>query len=411
MSFNDRIAVRVEHLSKRYPLGRRRQFGQTLGDAISAYSPFTRNAPARNKRNQTVWALRDLSTEIAKGEVLGVIGGNGAGKSTLLKLLSRITFPTEGRAEIHGRLSSLLEVGTGFHPELTGRENVYLNAAILGMPRRDIIGRFDEIVEFAELPQFIDTAVKHYSSGMYLRLAFSVAAHLRPDILLVDEVLAVGDLSFQKKCLGKLGEVAREGRTVIFVSHNLAAVSTLCSTGLVLEKGRAVYQGRINEAVGFYVNRVEQLEQIVEEAEESQTALRVTQVRFPTAVDGAIVPGEKSVAEFTVVNREAFWNVQVLFVLRDAENRLIFRETPGVTEAAPLGSPGAFRFRITIPPLWLAGGLYSCYVKLAGERVGGRQTAVSDNALIRVSDPITKGHRQHAELLSPQLCWEIERSQ
>jgi len=201
MSSDGNLAVRIENLSKQYPLGLRRQFGQTLGETISRYSQFSKRqrASTREKRNPTIWALKDISLEIPEGDVLGVIGGNGAGKSTLLKILSRITFPTEGRAEIRGRMSSLLEVGTGFHPELSGRENVYLNAAILGMPRRDIIGRFDEIVDFAELRQFVDTPVKHYSSGMYLRLAFSVAAHLRPDILLVDEVLAVGDLAFQKK--------------------------------------------------------------------------------------------------------------------------------------------------------------------------------------------------------------------
>lgn len=412
MSSEARVAVRIDKLSKRYPLGRRRQFGQTLGETISSYSNFRerRRTASREKKGAVVWALKNVSVEIPGGDVLGIIGGNGAGKSTLLKILSRITYPTEGRAEIRGRMSSLLEVGTGFHPELSGRENVYLNAAILGMPRRDIVGRFDEIVEFAELRQFIDTAVKHYSSGMYLRLAFSVAAHLRPDILLVDEVLAVGDLAFQKKCLGKLGEVAREGRTVIFVSHNLAAVTTLCNNGLVLEKGKAVYAGGINEAVGFYINRVEEREKIEETPDAPRSGLRVSQVRFPNARQGAISPGEESVAEFTVSSGEEFWKLQVIVVLRDAENRLVFRESPPVAESAELGKPGVYRFRIDIPPLWLAGGLYSCYVKLVGETIGGRQTAVSDNALLRVSDPFDKGYRQHTELLAPRLRWGIRRS-
>lgn len=411
MSSSAAPAVRIEKLSKRYPLGRRRQFARTLGETISTYAPFSRSARAskRDDVNATIWALRDISLEIPQGDVLGIIGGNGAGKSTLLKILSRITFPTEGRAEIRGRISSLLEVGTGFHPELSGRENVFLNAAILGMPRRDIIGRFDEIIEFAELKQFVDTPVKHYSSGMYLRLAFSVAAHLRPDILLVDEVLAVGDLAFQKKCLGKLGEVAREGRTVLFVSHNLAAVTSLCNNALVLEKGRAVHAGRINEAIAFYVNRVEEREKL-EPGDDTASGLRVSQVRFPDASEATLAPGQETVAEFTVSNAEDFWKLHVLFVFRDAENRLIFRETPGVAESATLGTPGVSRFRVRIPPLWLTGGLYSCYVKLAGEGLGGRQTAVSDNTLIRVSDPIGKGYREHAELLAPQLRWEIERT-
>lgn len=412
MSSDGNLAVRIENLSKQYLLGRRRQFGQTLGETISRYSQFSKRqrASKREKRNPTIWALKNISLEIPEGDVLGVIGGNGAGKSTLLKILSRITFPTEGRAEIRGRMSSLLEVGTGFHPELSGRENVYLNAAILGMPRRDIIGRFDEIVDFAELRQFVDTPVKHYSSGMYLRLAFSVAAHLRPDILLVDEVLAVGDLAFQKKCLGKLGEVAREGRTVIFVSHNLAAVTSLCSKGLVLEKGKAVYTGRINEAIAFYVDRVDGREKLDETKLAPDTGLRVSPVRFPNSADATITPGQESVAEFTVSTTESFWKLHVLFVFRDAENRLIFRETPATAEAALVAKPGAYRFRIRIPPLWLTGGLYSCYVKLAGEKIGGRQTVVSDNTLIRVSDPIGRGYRQHAELLAPQLRWEVDAS-
>ena len=410
MSSSTQPAVRIEKLSKQYPLGRRRQFGQTLGETISNYSRLSRRerASKRETRNPTIWALKDVSIEIPEGDVLGVIGGNGAGKSTLLKILSRITFPTEGRAEVRGRMSSLLEVGTGFHPELSGRENVFLNAAILGMQRREITNRFDEIIEFADLRQFVDTPVKHYSSGMYLRLAFSVAAHLRPDILLVDEVLAVGDLAFQKKCLGKLGEVAREGRTVIFVSHNLAAVTSLCNNGLVLEKGRAVHAGRINEAIAFYVNRVEERENIEEHGDGAQGPLRVSPIRFPNAPDATIAPGEETVAEFTIANTESFWKLHVLFVFRDAENRLVFRETPTLADSAALAKPGVNRLRITIPPLWLTGGLYSCYVKLAGESVGGRQTVVSDNTLIRVSDPVGRGYRQHAELLSPQLRWEIE---
>jgi lipopolysaccharide transport system ATP-binding protein len=410
MSSSAQPAVHIEKMSKQYPLGRRRQFGQTLSETLSNYGRLKKRGAEskRGERNPMIWALKDISLEVPEGDILGVIGGNGAGKSTLLKILSRITFPTEGRAIIRGRMSSLLEVGTGFHPELTGRDNVYLNAAILGMPRRDIAGRFDEIVDFADLRQFVDTPVKHYSSGMYLRLAFSVAAHLRPDILLVDEVLAVGDLEFQKKCIGKLGDVAREGRTVIFVSHNLAAVTSLCTNGLVLEKGRAVYSGRINEAIAFYVNRVEEREKL-EGPEALEGGLNVSQVRFPNAVESTIVPGEETIAEFIVANSETFWKIHVLFVFRDAENRLIFRETPSLSDSAALAKPGRNRFRIRIPPLWLAGGLYSCYVKVVGEGIDGRRTAVSDNALIRVSDPTGRGYRQHAELLSPHLRWEIEQ--
>ncbi len=203
--------------------------------------------------NDTIWALKDVSFEVKHGEVVGIIGRNGAGKTTLLKILSRITEPTEGRAEIHGRVGSLLEVGTGFHPELTGRENIYLNGAILGMKKAEIDRKFDEIVAFAEIEKFLDTPVKHYSSGMYVRLAFAVAAHLEPEILLVDEVLAVGDDAFQKKCLGKMGDVAREGRTVLFVSHNMGAINQLCPTCVWLDYGRIRSLGPTSPIVSSYL--------------------------------------------------------------------------------------------------------------------------------------------------------------
>jgi len=206
-----------------------------------------------------IWALRDVSFEVGKGEVLGIIGRNGAGKSTLLKILTRITEPTSGRALLHGRVASLLEVGTGFHPELTGRENVYLNGTILGMKKTEIDLKFDEIVEFSGVGRFMDTPVKRYSSGMYVRLAFAVAAHLEPEILLIDEVLAVGDVSFQRRCLGKMGEVAKEGRTVLFVSHNMTAVANLCPKSILLEEGEVVAHGPSWEVIEKYVMSVERL--------------------------------------------------------------------------------------------------------------------------------------------------------
>jgi lipopolysaccharide transport system ATP-binding protein len=241
------IAIRAEHLSKRYRLGGTLDRHPTLRDAMvsAARAPMRalRQGRLRNGKQADFWALRDVSFDVRRGEVLGIIGRNGAGKSTLLKLLSRVTRPTAGRAEIRGRVGSLLEVGTGFHPELTGRENIYLNGAVLGMTRTDIRRKFEAIVDFAEIEQFLDTPVKRYSSGMHMRLAFSIAAHLEPEILIVDEVLAVGDASFQKKCLGKMGSVAHEGRTVVFVSHSMPTVLSLCERIVLLEAGAVVDQG------------------------------------------------------------------------------------------------------------------------------------------------------------------------
>ncbi len=250
------LAIRVENLGKRYRFQSPEPY-KTLRDAVAdaVASPFRRASSSTHDSGPKAhfWALSDVSFDVHEGELLGIIGHNGAGKSTLLKILSGITEPSRGLARVRGRLASLLEVGTGFHPELTGRENVFLNGAILGMSRYEIRRKFDEIVSFAEVAPFIDTPVKHYSSGMYLRLAFAVAAHLEPEILLVDEVLAVGDAAFQKKCLGKMGEVASEGRTVLFVSHNLAAVQQLTRMSLLLEHGRTAAYGPSPEVIAHYV--------------------------------------------------------------------------------------------------------------------------------------------------------------
>ena len=263
------IAVRVDGLSKQYKIGVRRKDHSTLRDHLvsnlkslfgrNGHGPLSRNAGSMESAEQAgasdiIWALRDVSFEVKQGEVLGIIGRNGAGKSTLLKMLSRITEPTQGRIEIYGRVSALLEVGTGFHGELTGRENVYLNGTILGMKRVEIARKFDEIVAFAEVEQFIDTPVKHYSSGMSLRLAFAVAAHLEPDIMILDEVLAVGDSTFQKKCIGKMEGVAKEGRTIFFVSHNMPAVTRLCERVILLDQGKVIVDGSAHEVIKAYLH-------------------------------------------------------------------------------------------------------------------------------------------------------------
>jgi lipopolysaccharide transport system ATP-binding protein len=248
-------AIRARGLSKQYTVASVRSRHDSLREEITARvaSMFRRNGNAEATEQQSFWALNDVSFDIGQGDVVGVIGRNGAGKSTLLKLLSRITEPTKGRAEIHGRVGSLLEVGTGFDRELTGRENVYLNGAILGMRKQEIDRKFDEIVAFAEVEKFVDTPVKHYSSGMYLRLAFAVAAHLEPEILILDEVLAVGDARFQARCLGKMEEVAGRGRTVVFVSHNMAAVTRFCPRCIWLDQGGLREFGESSSVVAKYL--------------------------------------------------------------------------------------------------------------------------------------------------------------
>jgi lipopolysaccharide transport system ATP-binding protein len=254
--------LEIKGVSKEYHLGRAFQRTENFRELIQRKlrAPLAalsgKNGTGPKIKDERFWALRDVSFDVAEGDVVGIIGRNGAGKSTLLKVISRITDPTEGSVVLRGRMASLLEVGTGFHPELTGRENIFLNGAILGMRKAEIVAKFDEIVAFSEIEKFLDTPVKHYSSGMYVRLAFAVAAHLNPEILIVDEVLAVGDVAFQRKCLGKMNEVSRGGRTVLFVSHNMAAVENLCRRGVVLEHGKSVYEGNAKEAIHYYLTSI-----------------------------------------------------------------------------------------------------------------------------------------------------------
>lgn len=295
-------AIRCEGIGKRYRIGRRERY-RTLRDTLASMvrAPFKQRADDGTERHPELWAVKDVDLEIKHGEVLGLIGRNGSGKSTLLKMLSRITRPTEGCAEIRGRVGTLLEVGAGFHPELTGRENVYLNGAILGMSRAEIDRKFEEIVEFSECGRLLDTAMKHYSSGMYVRLAFAVAAHLETEILLVDEVLAVGDAAFQKKCLGKIGDVASQGRTVLFVSHNMLAVDSLCTRAVCMHEGRIVLDGPPGQVTSRYLQKwLPALTEVVYDSPESAPGDERVRLR------SARVRAEDSAAQNRITVRTPF---------------------------------------------------------------------------------------------------------
>ncbi|MGA2075427.1 MAG: ABC transporter ATP-binding protein [Terriglobia bacterium] len=297
------IVIRAENLGKRYRIGERERYvalRDVLARAVSAPARmFKARRPASPNGDAThIWALKDVSFEVRQGEVVGLIGRNGSGKTTLLKILAQVTRPTEGHAQVRGRVGSLLEVGTGFHPELTGRENVFLSGAILGMTKAEILRKFDEIVAFAEVEKFIDTPLKHYSTGMQMRLAFAVAAHLEPEILLVDEVLAVGDAAFQKKCLGKMGDVASQGRTVMFVSHNMAAVRSLCTRGYLIRRGQIQHVGAIDGCIDEYLlGASADMPAIIETSnlprhgvEADDDAFRITRVRLEADTGAAVVP-------------------------------------------------------------------------------------------------------------------------
>jgi lipopolysaccharide transport system ATP-binding protein len=367
--------ITIENLSKRYLIG------HTSGERYTAL----RDVLAREARNlmrkvvdlsrgrqivpgdevEELWALKNVSLEIKQGEVVGIIGRNGAGKSTLLKILSRITEPTKGRVLIRGRVASLLEVGTGFHPELTGRENIFLNGAILGMTQREIRKKFDEIVTFSGMERFLDTPVKHYSSGMYTRLAFAVAAHLEPEILIVDEVLAVGDIEFQKKCLGKMGEVARGGRTVLFVSHNMAAVKSLTTRGVVLNAGRAVFFGTIEQAIQHYVQSINRSTVNTRESRAwgkgRHTAIR--DVRLLTKDDHhpttQYVPGDPLILEVTIDKDDTPGLSLELFLTDASRTRLGLASTFQFHGQALPEKKGTYRATIRFDPLLLAAGCYA----------------------------------------------------
>ncbi|MPY93307.1 MAG: ATP-binding cassette domain-containing protein [Acidimicrobiia bacterium] len=365
------FAVRTTALSKDYVLGERGY--RTLRESLSsnALRPLRRalrqSPPARRQR-QVLQALSDLDLEISQGETVGFVGHNGAGKSTLLKVLSRITEPTRGSAAVRGRVGSLLEVGTGFHPELTGRENVFLNGALLGMSRREIQRRFDEIVDFSGVEAFLDTPVKRYSTGMFVRLAFAVAAHLEPEVLIVDEVLSVGDAAFQRRSVARMGEVAREGRTVLFVSHNIAVVQALCSRAVVLENGRKIAEGPTAEAVTQYVRRLEQnaSADLLERTDRSGRGyVRVSALRVHGGPSGFPRTGEPLVLEIDVtgVLRAAACAVTV----HNALGTPVLTLDSGQASPVDVVRPDSRAFVCTVDELPLVPGRYRLDVSLSGD--------------------------------------------
>jgi lipopolysaccharide transport system ATP-binding protein len=372
------FAIRVEGLGKEYHIGGEQKTYTRLGDQVwdVVTTPFRRagkllrgQATGAAELDETFWALNDVSFEIKQGEVVGIIGRNGAGKSTLLKVLSRITEPTSGYADVYGRVGSLLEVGTGFHPELTGRENVFLNGAILGMKRTEIERKFDEIVAFAEIAKFIDTPVKHYSSGMYVRLAFSVAAHLEPEILLVDEVLAVGDIAFQRKCLGKMDDVAQQGRTVLFVSHNMGLMQTLCQRGIFLKSGQVAEDGTIITAVDSYLQGLAVAET---EALATRTDRRgkgkVKVVRAEIQTPGALKFGVP--ADFVVEVDKGIAGISCNIMIHDSLGQAICNFESKYSSPADISDPNSStRFVCCVPELLLRPGRYRMDATIIGDNV------------------------------------------
>lgn len=401
------IAIRVEAIGKYYCIGEREPYKMLRDVLVRSITGHLRSFAARlvgngpklngDQNKNDFWALKDISFEVREGEALGIIGNNGAGKSTLLKILSRITLPTCGRAQMYGRLASLLEVGTGFHPELTGRDNIYLNGAILGMRRSEIASKFDEIVDFAELEKFIDTPVKRYSSGMYLRLAFAVAAHLEPEILLIDEILAVGDAAFQKKCLGKMEEVAKTGRTVLFVSHNLAAIQQLTGNSILLDEGKLVAHGPSGEVINRYLNAVSSHKSNIYELEHVPRRYselgREIEFRSAELIDypNRLVPADGDIRlRFTVYGNENVGKFRFGLTIFQIDGRPVGNVFGPRVHSVEKGEVATFDMELT--DLRLARGMYCCTLACGtGNHLEDRSEfdVVTDVLYFEVMGPIT----------------------
>ncbi len=361
------IAIKVQHLGKQYRLGGKQASYSTFRETLvnAATIPLQWLKGERKTDQNTFWALDDVSFEVNQGDAVGIIGRNGAGKSTLLKILSRITSPTRGRVDLYGRVGTLLEVGTGFHPELSGRENIYLNGAILGMSRIEIAQKFDEIVAFSEIERFLDTPVKHYSSGMYVRLAFAVAAHLEPEILVVDEVLAVGDAAFQKKCLGKMGEVSHEGRTVLFVSHQMDMIRSLCNKCILLNNGIITENGAVDNVVNRYIKDFIQLGQKTEFILERQQGITLQIISGRLIIDDGYnnfpidVFSKISIEIEYILTKPINGAVVNIEIKRNGTTLLLSFDTDEDPDLLGDRSAGTYRTRINLPNPLLKPGNYS----------------------------------------------------
>ena len=376
-----------------------------LGRMFKGRAPYDRIAP-----EDEFWALKDINFEVQAGECIGIIGRNGAGKSTLLKILSRITEPSTGRAVLRGRVGSLLEVGTGFHPELTGRENIFLNGAILGMRRHEINKRMDEIVAFAEVDEFLDTPVKHYSSGMYMRLAFAVAAHLDPEILIVDEVLAVGDVQFQKKCLGKMSEVAKDGRTVLFVSHNMDVISSICQKAIMLEKGRVVSEGQKYDVIEQYMATITNNQKTSWTGDIGDQHLRMHHISIlPMSGSGLRTDIELCIKIIIRVDVNILGLICAVEIFNKSGTRFLFSNyddmlSPPVTEI----ESGLYALEMRIPPNILASGFYSIGIDLGihnQKRIALDEARV-DFQLENVSG-IGRRYPRHDNVVRPSWEWNV----
>ncbi|MFN2530018.1 MAG: polysaccharide ABC transporter ATP-binding protein [Pyrinomonadaceae bacterium] len=406
--------IKAEHLSKRYQIGAEQRHNSLRDALMSALrAPLQRIRP---KSPATIWALKDVSFEIQPGEVVGIIGRNGAGKSTLLKILSRVTKPTSGRVRLQGRVGSLLEVGTGFHGELTGRENIFLNGAILGMTHNEIKRKFDDIVAFAETEQFLDTPVKHYSSGMTVRLAFAVAAHLEPEILIIDEVLAVGDLSFQKKCLGKMNEVSKAGRTVLFVSHDISAVNSLCERAILLHGGEVVKEGPVSGVTGVYVDAANRFYSPitwidVPHGDSDEVELHRATVK-QLGVETSIVDCRRDFQiQIEYTNKKLLKHSRMFIVVRNAKGEVLFTSTDYdlLTDGVLNRSVGQFLSSVDVPGGLLKAGSY--YVTVSAD-IGNERIVFAEDDAVRFDvfesgdDVLAERHRRVGSI-APLLNWQM----